>query len=466
MLVANVRYHNHGNFRTTPHHNGKIPQVDPLVAFTNTFLSPSWRSFVAAPTMVKQSSLTVHNNCGIVSVCDNVGGYSLLHYRDTTELNLKKRMLTEELKPEAFWNIKGMIFNELGELVCRGFPFTPIRVVNDTEFTRTLDSVSQKTLIREWKEGTVVRIWTDNKGAIHVSTTRRIDGHRSKHGDAPEIVELIHHAGLDLGRFKSRSEADTEEEAKDNKIPAGTVFVLLIVHPKNQTQNPNIVVPTAYLLDTWVRNNGPAQGNGRARKTDSIHCMKRLAYDATQLVDGRDGVERLPMLNMEEATLLFKQGRSIYVQKNEFGTVYRSQMLGTRYAIRGDREHLYHRFVELGSDCLQLLDCVPLANKPLVSTYPARYADDIEQFLAYMESLNTPDSVMPSRDSSLYAFFTSTIGVGNNNREKYIQRLLATHPLVLYNMISCVRNKNKSRVHLDSEHSTSPVPERSDSPSN
>jgi len=447
------------------------------VAFTSTFLAPSWRSFVAAPTIVKQASATVSTNYGIVSVCDKINGigssYTLLHYRDTTEENLKQRMSLSELKPESFWHIKGMVFNDVGELVCRGFSFTPVRIVNEGELVKTLDSAPSKTLIREWKEGTVIRVWTDTKGIVHSSTTRRIDGQRSKHGDAPEVIELIHHAGLDMSRFKAKSEADTEEEAKANKIPAGTVFVLLLVNPRNQVQNPELILPTAYLLDTWVRSNSPTQGQGggRVKKNDTLFGLKRLPYDAVQLVDGKDGVERMPMLNIDQAIALYRQGKSLYVQKGEFGVVYRSQLLGTRYAVRGEREYLYHRFVELGNDCMRLLDCVPPASKELAASYPNKYAEDMEAFLAYMEGLSQPDAIQPNKDTSLYAFHVSKLGSGPTLRDRLIQRLLLTHPLVLYNMMSQVRNKNKSRIRLESsltsESPSSPGPEdtnRADSP--
>lgn len=311
-----------------------------------------------------------------------------------------------------------------------------------------LETLPPKSYIREFREGSVVKIWT-YKGIVYASATRRINSLRSKKDGCPSTEEMLKQAGIEsITRF-----------ANDK----GEVYVLLIVHPFNQIQNPEPVEPAVFHLDTWAPIEVP-KGQKNKQIRDTFFSMKRKEVNI--------GLQTLPVLTKDQALSLYLKNKALYFQKSpEQGIVYRSLALGARYSIRGEREHLYHRYVELqqldprvdgppstlasqvktGAD--QLLDCIPYALKERVADYPARFASDLEALLTYMEGLFESDAHLPPADTSLYALYKSAEREKGTPREK-IQRLIAScRCVVLYNMISVLRTKIKKRERGDTSSS-------------
>jgi hypothetical protein len=406
---------------------------DPLAAFCAKFTARSWREFTACPLPLKQASETIARNYGVVSVCDEDGRYVLVHYRDTTEERFKAEALRAADVPQrgdAVRQLKGCVFDATtGELKARGFPFTPALSMSEQDFTRALECLAPRALVREWREGLVVRVWTDDAGVVRASITRRINALRSRRDGCPSVEEMLSLAGVDLARLKQ---------------PAGVVLVLLLVHPSNQVQNPAPVAPGAYHLDSWVRAEAPA-----AAGRDSLGTMKRKDVDA--------GLPKLPPLTHEEALACFRSNRSVYVQRSaEYGIVCRSLALGARYSVRGEREHLYHRFVELGGDGTKLLECVPHAHRERAGEFPLRLAADVKELLAYGEGLFAEGTHLPPEDTSLFAWYsTAKARPEATPRERLSAALGQCHPIVLYNMISLLRTKFKKRERAQAETASS-----------
>jgi hypothetical protein len=457
--------------------------ADPLKAFSERFLARSWREFNACPLVVKQSSQIVADSYGKVSVCDKDRDYTLIHYRDTVEETLKSASTHGDVTPEPLWILKGAIFSTATatssstcEMVCRGFPYTPVRVVGEQELIRVFDRLDSRPFIRLWLEGTVVRVWTDAAGTVRISSTRRIDATRSKKDSCPSTEEMLIAAKVDVKTL----------QAGTRNIPLGTVFVLLVVHPMNQVQNPDRVDPAAYLLDTWVLSSPPSGTSGavpsggagtssgtvpaggagtptaapgkraatppaataatKVRAADPVQRFRRLPHSGPQY----SAIQRLPLLSTEEALKAYRNGQSVYIQRTaEYGVVYRSLALGTRYAIRGDREHPYHRFVELGGD-RKLLDCVAHAHLNQVKAFPERFNQEVESLLAFGEGLFLPGAHLPATESSLYAWYASAKQLSSGTPRERLRYLLNACPkLVVYNMLSTYRNKYKRRGESD-----------------
>jgi hypothetical protein len=423
---------------------------DPLAAFCAKFTARSWREFTACPAPLKQASETIARNYGVVSVCDEDGRYVLVHYRDTTEERFKaeaQRAADVPQRGDAVRQLKGCVFDAAtGELKARGFPFTPALSMSEQEFMRTLDCLAPRALVREWREGLVVRVWTDDAGVVRASITRRINALRSRRDGCPSVEEMLALAGVDLTKLKQ---------------PTGVVLVLLLVHPSNQVQTPEPVPPSAYHLDSWVSadasttlsaaaspasGSGPSsRGHGAAVAKDSLASMRRKELDV--------GLPKLPALTHDEALTCFRANKSVYVQRSaEYGIVCRSLALGARYAIRGEREHLYHRFVELGTDGTKLLECVPHAHRERAAEFPVRLAADVKELLGYGECLFAEGAHLPPEDTSLFAWYvTAKTKPGATPRERLSAALDQCHPVVLYNMISLLRTKFKKRERAQSE---------------
>lgn len=440
---------NSKNFSTLPNTISK----DPLVVFTQRFTARSWREFKACPLSIKNSSRIISDNYGVISECDNDGSKVLIHYRDIIEekykdLAARGQELFMSSDKERQWlvrQVKGCIFDiKTGELICRGFPFTPSTTVSEKEFNNTLIELPQRTMIREWREGTVVRIWTDysetdekpSKGIVRVSITRRINALRSKWDGCPSVEEMLKMAKIDLNKLKA---SNITRDRATNEIPFGTVFVILLVHPMNQVQNPELVEPCAFHLDTWIMVDNDCYNRKYKQEYDSLFGMKRKHMDI--------GIPKLPILSVSDALDLFKKNKSIYIQRHgENGIIYRSKELCERYRIRGEREHPYHRYVELGNDGHLLLGCVSFGLKDKVKDFPVRYKNDIEALLSYGENLFENDNDLIPPESSIYAWLLSSRGLTNGTpREKLTKTLDRCCSVVIYNMISQLRTKYKKK---------------------
>jgi hypothetical protein len=447
-----------------PHHGQQqtASNEDPLTAFCARFTARSWREFTACPNAVKDASATIARNYGVISVCDKEEGLALVHYRDTTEEDLKERARKGEAPPPGpgSWQVKGCIFDaRTGTLRCRGFAFTPCISILPKELERALEQLPRGALVREWVEGLVVRVWTSDSGEVRASMTRKINALRSRRDGCPSVEEMFTLCKVDLSRMR----AGTPE------VPRGTVFVLLLVHPSNQTQNPLEVEPRVYHLDSWVATLDPTTSSNSSAQVQQPSSQRggrggrvgqaRRAQDTLFSLRRKDvdiGLPRLPALTTEQALELFSQDRSVYVQQQgaDGGVVYRSKALGARYTIRGEQEHLYHRYVTLGTDGHKLLDCVPFAQRERVREFPTRLASDLEALLTYCEGLFEPGARLPPGDTSLCALYESAARLVAQSPEgaRASPREVATFLLgsscktvVLYNMISTLRTKFRKR---------------------
>ena len=440
---------------------------DPLATFDRKFDPKSCRVFVACPHPIRDASKLICSNYGNISVCDAEAtlGLTLIHYHDRIEDELKEKArngIVPSLQ-DMYCHVKGCIFEtSTGQLKARGYPFTPCLKVSEQDYIKMLDALPPKTYMREFKEGNVIKIWT-YRGTVYASATRRINSLRSKKDGCPSTEEMLKQAGIEnITKFGNDK---------------GEVYIVLLVHPYNQIQNPEPVEAAVYHLDTWApveSGKGLVRAGQKGEKKpvkDAFFSMKRKEVNI--------GLPRLPVLSKEQALSLYLKNKALYVQKTpEQGVVYRSLALDARYVIRGEREHLYHRYVELqqlvpridappstqagdvvsGSD--QLLDCVPYALKERVDAYPARFASDLEALTSYVEGLFEPEGHAPPADTSLYALYKSAERAEGPLRERIHRLLFSCRSVVLYNMISVLRTKvmKRTRGDISDEGSRTPSP--------
>lgn len=417
-----------------------IAKNDTLAQFEAGFDVPSSRQFQACPEILRKRCATINENYSSVMVANREEGFWLVHYTDTVEDGYKKGAKTavEEAKtsgkpvkaPSGLLPIlKGAIFSNEGKLVCRGYGFTPKVVADNETFAEWLGH-NQKRAIREYREGIVVRVWRGEKtasglGKVYVSTTRRIDARMSHKDSTPTVQEMLEAGGMD----EKKLQAITVE---------GVVHVLLIVHPTNQLVNEEVVKPTVYYLTSWV----PRTMKPNVRTVpDPLTTMIPAHIDV--------GLPEIPFVTPQKAWELYQAGKPIFVSDEFYrGVVWIPTALGARLAIRGERDHLYHRYVELGDKRHLLATAVAAHFKEEVAKFPARFEADMKGLIEYLIAVHVGRLPAPPGKSSLKALHDSVPSIEGETEETAIARLKARigkldKPTVLYNMFATLRTRVK-----------------------
>src|SRR5574338_21103 len=239
-----------------------------LHVFTESFDQKSSRHFFACPSNIKENNPIIENNDKTLTVCHTSDKMILIHYFDYAEnaLKLQANIGTAIFPRENYWLVKGWIYDEDdGRLLARAFPYSPKVALSRTEFYRRLATQrnNPKLKIRQYLEGIVGKIFT-HRGKVYFSATRKIDALTSRRDGQLSNEDNLKECGIDISKFKSDD---------------GLIYVVLLVHPRNQTQNPNPVTPKIYHLDTW----GPEKiQNGK--KNGKVSHMKNLVrYDDISL---------------------------------------------------------------------------------------------------------------------------------------------------------------------------------------
>lgn len=426
-------------------------EVNALRKFEATFDQKSSRVFHACHTIIGNRNAIVKENNEYLSVCnvttkqDKGDGKKpeddlvLIHYFDQAEIKMKETAQkgSSMLPDEKFWLVKGWVFsNDTGKLIARAFPYTPKLCIDISEFSRKLNILSNEgknVHIREYVEGVVGKIFT-YKGKVYFSGTRRIEALPSKKDACPSNKDQLADCGVDIEKLYSDK---------------GIVYVVVLVHPRNQIQNPNPVKPVVYHLDTWM----PTKDN-----TDLVRCDRDLSSF---------GIKRLPKLSNEDALKAFSENRYIYIQESEeVGCVYFSDVINTRLKIRGEKEHLFHQYVSLSDeDKPKLEQCVGYDFKKEVALFPNRFEEETLKLKNYiMGLLTTLMPVLPPIDTSVYALYLSAKHLPQDDKleERVLQLLGSVKGSLLYNLLSVHRTKIEKR-RIVSGKSTSPGPSPSPS---
>jgi hypothetical protein len=405
--------------------------MDVLTEYNRTFEIHSHRRFQACPTPLKQVSKIVADNYGVISVCneDNIRGLVSIHYTDAKEEEMKAYAREGKVGTSRgmYHMLKGFVFDRRCTLISRGFSFTPKIVIE----TASLGTILEKNnvMVRRYLEGTVLMIST-YQGRVLVSATRKIDATSSRKDRCPSNEEMLTAAGVNLDKLVN------------NK---GEVYVILVIHPMNQLTNPVSVTPIAYHIDTWA----PKEVKKNGKHGDPVLSMRRK--------DVKIDLPTLPCLKPDEALKVFAEGNGLYVQSGfDSGVVYLPKILNAKLCIRGDRDHLYHRFVELGTRGGELLDAVPAAMREEVAGYPLRYTNDIRALKEYVSSILmpkepskdqiTPLAEKPIKSSSLSALITTIKGsmteITSDELDKaFDDAITACKGVVVYNMLTTYRTK-------------------------
>lgn len=423
-------------------------EINALRKFEATFDQKSSRVFHACHNNIGNKNAIVRENNDYLSVCntttktDKTDGKKidddlvLIHYFDLPEIKLKETAQKgSNILPDAhFWYVKGWVFsNETGKLIARGFPYTPKLSVDISEFRRKLtilQNENKRAYIREYVEGVVGKIFT-YKGKVYFSGTRRIEALPSKKDACPSNRDQLQDCGVDIDKLSSDK---------------GHVYVVVLVHPRNQIQNANPVIPTVYHLDTWMPNKDGEE---------FVRCDVDLSSH---------GIKKLPRLSIENALKVFSENRYIYIQEgDEIASVYFSEVVNSRLKIRGEKEHLFHQYVSLSDqDKPKLEHCVGYDFRKEVSLFPARFEEETTKLKNYIVSLllsNMP--LLPPVDTSVYALYLTSKHLPQDEKleDRVLELLKGVKGSLLYNLLSVYRTKiEKRRTTLNKSLSPSPTP--------
>jgi hypothetical protein len=109
---------------------------------------------------------------------------------DLTVINYK-----DGVTDVAALNIRGIIKNSAGDIVCKSFGYTPEVLANDGEKLNTLISplICAETRAYKSYEGTILRVWNYN-GKWLLSSHRKVDASKSKWGHTQSFGELFRRA--------------------------------------------------------------------------------------------------------------------------------------------------------------------------------------------------------------------------------------------------------------------------------
>lgn len=446
-----------------------------LETFAATFDQKSSRHFFSCPAIIKENNPLVEDNDKTLTVCHIHEKMVLIHYFDYAEnaLKLQANTGTAIFPIKEYWRIKGWIYDEdTGNLLARAFPYSPKVAISRRELERKLLSQrnNPKLKLRQYLEGIVGKIFT-HKGKVYFSATRKIDALASRRDGQLSNEENLKECGVDISRFKN-----------DN----GIIYVVLLVHPRNQIQNPNKVTPKIYHLDTW----GPEKelsgtniitSNGKKNKTNNTNGIsnsnnnRRLVrYENVDMK--KFGISKLKNLTEIEALDAFDRNEMIYMQTGEEEAyVCFSDEVKHRLSVRGDKEHLYHQYVILDAKTrIELKECIAYAFKDEVANFPNRLNTDINQIVNYIINLYLGQELnhLQLENTSLYALYLTCKHLPSFKTdeakdlevmEKEVkEKLLSIKGNILYNLFSTYRTKvDKKRVKGSSagnSNSVSPCP--------
>jgi hypothetical protein len=103
---------------------------------------------------------------GQIRVCEKSGDLSLYHYR-----------AVDENSNPLLKQVRGVVFNDEGKLIMRGFPYTPEYTHDDPDLNQKIGQVCKYTVIPSF-EGTVLRVFF-YKDKWFVSTHRKLSASES-----------------------------------------------------------------------------------------------------------------------------------------------------------------------------------------------------------------------------------------------------------------------------------------------
>lgn len=440
-----------------------------LSVYQESFDYKSTRVFYACPPGLSENNKIIKDNHETLSVCNKYtsndnGNILLIHYYDYAENCLKQRANngTTIFPMQNYWLVKGWIYEEkTSRLLARAFPYSPKVSITRIEFARKLATQREnpKLRLRQYLEGIVAKIFTFND-KVFISATRRIEALSSRRDGQLSNEEHLKECNIDINKLKS-----------DN----GLVYVVLLVHPKNQIQNPNPVQTKIYHLDTW----GPEKENGkRHHSNNNGHTVNKNANRTLVRYDNVDlkkfNIHKLPQLSEIEALEAFDRNEIIYMQEeDEEACVYFSEVVKHRLQVRGDKEHLYHQYVTLDEVIRpELKQCVPKAMKEEVATFREKLNNDMRQIVSFVINSFIASDINNHglEDTSLYALYLhckhlpSFVAAEKEveiMEKEVIEVLKSIKGNLLYNLFSTYRTKiEKKRLKSGSTSSCgiSPCP--------
>ena len=121
---------------------------------------------------------------GQIRICETVDDLSLYHYKtvdENSDLLLKQ--------------VRGIVFDNLGNLVMRGFPYTPEYTHDTPDLQAKLGDLSQYNITLSF-EGTILRVFC-HKDTWHVSTHRKLSAASSYWGLRDRSFEDLFRQAID-----------------------------------------------------------------------------------------------------------------------------------------------------------------------------------------------------------------------------------------------------------------------------
>lgn len=295
------------------------------------------------PTMSRFEyvSQEIANNFNTVQqrlyLSDKIDNLVLVHYVDVDK-TWKKVVPSSETQAYRGW----IMNTKTKKIVARSFEWSKEVVISSpNEVNSSIVTIGQ--------QGTILRaFWCEDK--FYISTHRRISCEKSKWDNRVPYTKMI-------------SEAEERMNIKlENICKKGFCYVLLLVHPENQTVRSTMTVePTIYHLDTWIE--------GEEENSHGVIQMKHT--------DEKDiGLPFFPFLSKAEIEAAYhKDIMLISKDRNGVTTKYIPKNLQRKMDIRGQYPNLYYCwFMWMYSKQQEdLYDIIPEYQHAEMSGFKARF---------------------------------------------------------------------------------------------
>lgn len=271
----------------------------------------------------------------------------LVHYCDMK--NWKRTKPHDSVLPYRGW----IVDKNTRKVVARSFEWSPEYVVSDP---REINSA----ILTVGRQGTILRAFWHND-TFYLSTHRRISCEKSKWGNKVPFLKMI-------------QEAEERMKIKLSDIcKKGTCYVLLLVHPENQTVKTKLSIePTIYHLDSWKEGVEPDQRG----ITRMVHSDEKL-----------EELPSFPYLSKEEAVQAFHDDLML-ISKDRDGvtTKYVPERLQKKLDIRGQIPNLYYCwFMWMYSKQQQdLMEIIPEHQKGEMVGFEQRFNDEKKELTDYL----------------------------------------------------------------------------------
>jgi hypothetical protein len=171
---------------------------------------------------------------------------------DLTVINYK-----DGVTDAAALNVRGIIKNSAGEVVCKSFGYTPEVLANDGEKLNALISplICSETRVFKSYEGTIMRVW-NYAGKWLLSSHRKVDASKSKWGHTQSFGDLFRRALKNISFSSAGQEGDIFELYCNTCLNPDKIYVFMMT---SFAENRKVCMygpePCLFIIGAFERNN-------------------------------------------------------------------------------------------------------------------------------------------------------------------------------------------------------------------